>query len=490
MWKKYIPIFTVLIIAVFFRTYHLKTLPPGLYPDEAMNGSNGLTAIHTGDFKVFYPENNGREGLFINLQALLVKWSGVREPWVLRSVSSLFGILTVLGMYFLGKELFSKRIGLLASFLLATNFLHINFSRIGFRAIMAPAFAVWGLYFFIRALRQDRTRPASILAILAGAVFGLGLHSYIAYRVMPALIVLVTAYFLVFEKNRRVETLKKTALFIVAALIVFAPLGMYFLENPGDFFGRTSQVSVFSSTSPLAGLGLNIAKTLGMFNVIGDYNWRHNISGKPELYLPVGLLFLAGIVLAIKKFFKKSSWSAGQVLPVGILLSWFGLAMLPVIISNEGLPHALRAILMLPPVMFFSALGGNALFDLFLSKVKEPSKELWSRRIISFFAALILANAYVSYFIVWGKNPEVQNAFAANYTAIARKLNSLPREVPKYVVVEAGGVLVNGIPMPSQPIMFMTDTFRKEEQTEKNIFYVLPEKRNAIPDNASVFVID
>ena len=91
---------------------------------------------------------------------------------------------------------------------------------------------------------------------------------------------------------------------------------------------------------------------------------------------------------------------------------------------------------------------------------------------------------------MWGKNPEVQNAFAANYTAIARKLNSLPREVPKYVVVEAGGVLVNGIPMPSQPIMFMTDTFRKEEQTEKNIFYVLPEKRNAIPDNASVFVID
>ena len=60
----------VLILGVFFRFYQIKEIPLGLYPDEAMNGNNAYEALHTGSFKVFYRENNGREGLFINMQAL------------------------------------------------------------------------------------------------------------------------------------------------------------------------------------------------------------------------------------------------------------------------------------------------------------------------------------------------------------------------------------------------------------------------------------
>src|SRR3989344_4118569 len=155
--KEIISLFIVLIIAIFLRTYHLKELPPGLYPDEAMNGSNTLEAIETGNYKVFYPENNGREGLFINLQSLSVRAFGA-EPWALRLPSTIFGILTVLGLYLLGRELFSARVGLLGAFLLATSFWHINFSRIGFRAIMAPFFITWALYFLLKSFNQARSK--------------------------------------------------------------------------------------------------------------------------------------------------------------------------------------------------------------------------------------------------------------------------------------------------------------------------------------------
>ncbi len=97
----------IMALAVFFRLWQINSIPPGLYPDEAMNGNNALEAIHTGDYKVFYPENNGREGLFINIQALSIKIFG-NEPWALRLVSALFGILTVLGVFFLARELFKK----------------------------------------------------------------------------------------------------------------------------------------------------------------------------------------------------------------------------------------------------------------------------------------------------------------------------------------------------------------------------------------------
>src|SRR3989344_9433642 len=94
----------VMIIAAFFRFWQITETPPGLYPDEAMNGTNAQEAIRTGDYKIFYPENNGREGLFINIQSLSLRIFG-NEPWALRVVSAIFGILTVLGLYLMTREL-------------------------------------------------------------------------------------------------------------------------------------------------------------------------------------------------------------------------------------------------------------------------------------------------------------------------------------------------------------------------------------------------
>ena len=60
----------ILAVAVFFRFWQLDQIPPGLYPDVAINGINATDALKNHDFKIFYPDNNGREGLFINLIAL------------------------------------------------------------------------------------------------------------------------------------------------------------------------------------------------------------------------------------------------------------------------------------------------------------------------------------------------------------------------------------------------------------------------------------
>src|SRR3989344_7806103 len=171
----------IIIIASFFRLYNISQLPPGFYPDEAMNGNNGVEAWETdppaGGFKVFYPENNGREGFFINIQAISIYIFG-NEPWALRGVSAIFGILTVLGVYLLTKELFpeNRKIALLSAFLMATSFWHINFSRIGFRAITAPFFLTWAIYFFIKALKQsdgntEYRRSSHIINSILGGVF-------------------------------------------------------------------------------------------------------------------------------------------------------------------------------------------------------------------------------------------------------------------------------------------------------------------------------
>ena len=72
---------------------------------------------------------------------------------------------------------------------------------------------------------------------------------------------------------------------------------------------------------------------------------------------------------------------------------------------------------------------------------------------------------------------------------MGRQLNNLPKNMPKYVIVEAGGTDVRGIPMPAQTIMFITDTFTPEKQKEKNIFYVLPKQKNEIPGNSYTIIL-
>ncbi|HEV3201887.1 MAG TPA: glycosyltransferase family 39 protein, partial [Bryobacteraceae bacterium] len=133
---RYALLLLILSIAGFLRLYRFTTIPPGLYRDEAMNGSNALEVLETGRFQVFYPENGGREGLYINVATVFISVCG-NKAWVLRLPAAIFGILTVWGVYLLVAELASVETALLAAFFLATCFWHIDFSRIAFRAIAA-----------------------------------------------------------------------------------------------------------------------------------------------------------------------------------------------------------------------------------------------------------------------------------------------------------------------------------------------------------------
>ena len=484
-------LFVILIIAAFFRLYNINQTPPGLYPDEAMNGNNALEAISTKNFKVFYPENNGREGLFINIQSFFLNLLG-NKPCALRVTSALFGIFTILGIFFLSRVLFktknSELIALLSAFFLATSFWHINFSRIGFRAIMAPFFLIWAIYFLIKSFEHWGVKKA----IVGGIFFGLGFYSYIAYRATPLLILIIFIYWFLKYRDLRKEIIKKFIAFTLTSIIVFAPLGYYFLTHPQDFFGRTAQISVFSSPAPLKTLALNVVKTAGMFNFSGDLNWRHNYAGTPELFWPIGIMFLVGIFFGFISFLKNFKLKIENYFPFLILFSWLVIAALPVVVSGEGIPHALRSILMIPPVFILAGFGGVLIYENLksqISNLKITNKNYRILKNILFVACCLLLvtiifSAYQTYFIKWANNQNTKDAFDRTSVLIGRELNSLPKELPKYVVVSRNGVDVRGVPMPSQTIMFITDTFTPDKQKEKNIFYVLPDQKNKIPNGA------
>jgi len=454
----------IIAIAVFFRFWQFDSVPPGLYQDEAMNGADAFKTLETGDFRTFYTNNNGREGMIIWLDVLAIKLFG-NEPWVLRLFPSIAGVLAVLGLFFLTRLLFSVEIALASSFFMATSFWAVNFSRIGFRANLMVPILIWSFYFLLRTVnrnpvsntRELRCRTPNF--IIAGILFGLGFYTYISYRFAP---VLAAAFFIPYLITRRAKTLwLGFAIFAVMAFIVALPIGLYFLNNPGDFFGRSGQVSIFSADNPLKAAVLSVAATLGMFNIIGDLNWRHNFAGYPQLLLPVGILFILGILICAKR----------RNLSDKFLFLWFFIFLLPNILSTEGNPHALRALGAMPAAMIFAGIGlvwfYQKIQGYFNEKIKNLELEAYhsqlfriKKEVFIFLIILLLSVSFLEfnkYFFRWASNIRTADAFSQSHVKIADYLNLSPKDVKKYIIWPSNDRATgNGLPVSAQTVYFLT----------------------------------
>lgn len=142
----------ILVIATFFRVWKLKSMPGGLFPDEAANGLD-ILLIFKGQHSVFFQRGLGREALFFYLQAASVALFGI-SVWQMHLVSAIIGILSVIALWFLAKKLFNTRVAFLASFFMATSAWHVTLSRTGFRAILVPLFSVLFFYFAYSVFKE------------------------------------------------------------------------------------------------------------------------------------------------------------------------------------------------------------------------------------------------------------------------------------------------------------------------------------------------
>lgn len=457
-----IALVVILLLALCVRSYHIGSLPSGLYPDETVNGIDAIHANETGKYLLFYPNNNGREGLFINLQALALKTFGYSAT-ALKLWSIIFGTLTVLGLYLLAKELFKRRLaGLIAALIGATSYWAINFSRIGFRAIMVPFILSFTFYFFFRGLRTRQYRDF----IASGLFLGLGLHTYIAFRLTPAVfILLLPALFLSYENFLR-RFWKHALLFTFAAAFTAAPLVYHFLvSHPEDFASRSQSISVLSPSVNHGHLLQTIGKTFGAslikYTFWGDQNWRHNYPPYPILDPVVGTLFLAGFLFILSRTIAlygrrlRDHDRDLRLVTDTFLLAAFFVMLAPEFLTAEGLPHALRSIGTQPPVFLLATLPALWLADKARRSPAGRSLALGSLLIIS-LGTSVLFNL-TKYFVFFAENPSQHSAFNENYANMAHYLLDLPDATHKYILTNAGGTIIdNGLPVTAQPIVFLT----------------------------------
>ncbi len=302
-----------------------------------------------------------------------------RTVLALRLPSALAGAGTVFAMLWLGRLLFGRDeegrarawpgllIGGIGAGLMAVSLGQTIIGRTAFRANFLPLL----LCLCFALLWENWSEPGRFSSAgpnaqaekqrlrlgerlwrfaLAGGCVGLMPYTYIAARFVPFLLLIFGLSCLMSQgksdvgKGNRVrgipfphlfsriqpEILPGTV-FLGAAALVATPILVYFVLNPEDFFGRSSQISVFapsiSQGDPLGTFLTNIWDHLLVFGMRGDPTWRHNFASQPLLTPWEAFFFWLGAGIAV--------WRWRQA-AYRLLLMWLGILLMPAVLALEA----------------------------------------------------------------------------------------------------------------------------------------------------------
>ena len=504
--KIYLLVFLIVALGFFLRIYNINNAPPGIFPDEAMNGEDAIKAFTSGNYELFYTNNEGREGLFMNIIALCFKFFGI-SILTLKLPAIIFSTLTILGIYLLAKELFfqyltkerAHQLALISAFLLTVSFWSINFGRIAFRANMLPVILVFSFYFLFYGLR---TKKWWLFAI-SGILLGLGMHTYISWRVAPLILITLLPIFVLTRKNFLREYWKNILIFTFFSILIAYPILDLIYMHPSYLHAPIDDISVFSPIvnhgHPYLTLLWSFFLSLTKYNLVGDMNWRHNFPPYPLLDVLTGLAFLFGFIYSLKKFihllwlriYRKTFKPELEI--YAFLISGFFIMLIPEFFSFEGNPHALRSIGTLPFVFIFAGLAFEYLFN---SAKKAP---YFNQKLIQ--TALIFALLFIGifnpikYFYFWAKKPIVAESFNKNLTDISRYLKTLPANQEKFVVNSFGPyhspldrlpIQIFNLDTPNTTFLYSWQNFDQIKPKTKNFIIVLTGKDTDTEDRLKV----
>lgn len=375
----------ILSIALFLRIINISNNPPAMYGDELTMVLDVSSILHTGFDTTgkFLPLNftmgGGRPIGYGYFSIPFVAMFGATTLGI-RLLSVLSGVGIVFLIYYLGKILFSRQVGLFASAILAVSPWDLSMSRGGFETHFALFLALLGIVMFLLAGNKPW------FYIISAVSFGLSINTYSTYKLTLPLFLPLLIWF---SSLRDSLLNKKNKIYLILSictllLFVFLLLFQIFLNNSES---RFLSINIFTQNEVKSqitqeinerrnfnllndkfskflnnkawGYGFLLGKnylnnfSLGFLFLDGDKNPRHNMTGAGSLYIVelISIFFGLGFLLRNNKI-KKLMFLTGWLLIAPIATAF---------ISD---PHALRNSFMLPPLILLSAVGLHYLWVL------------------------------------------------------------------------------------------------------------------------------
>lgn len=430
----------ILLLAAGLRFIGLEQVPPGFNSDEAVGAVGALTTLERGP-QLFYDGQGGGGSLGFWLLALSYALFGPSVA-ATRGTAAAAGLVAVAGLYFLAREMFRPALGerwarwlaLAAMLLLATSPWHITTSRMAFAGVLVPMLQVPGAFFLWRGLRTGQRRHFVVSGVLLAAL----LYVYLAGAFVP----LVYLFFFLIQagvaraggQRSGPPLLKKHFANLVwcagIALALVLPAFYFYFAFPTQVAERAQEAFILNPLINQGDVwGAFVRSLRGNLTAFGvSLSWL--LGRAPDNLVlpgPLGLATFLGLALAL---WRARRAEAGA--PYLFTALWFGVMLLPSILSPDLIPHQLRALGAAPAVyllaaIFFSELGRLALP---LPAVKRAAPA-WPRLGVGLILAVLAGWSAVGtyrqlfeYFVVWPQTNDAQAAFHVYAIEMARDMSA------------------------------------------------------------------
>ena len=428
------------------RLQRLNELPFGLHHDEGTHGVDALRVLQ-GKHAVFFPENNGREGLIVYTIALTISFLG-RTMLALRLPTALASAGTVFVVFWLGRMLFGRDesgrvtpwrgllVGGIGAGLLAVSLGQTIIGRAALRANFLPLF----LCLCLALLWWGWERRIWWRVALAGACAGLLPYTYLAARVTPFLFLFFGLSFLLpwgRGKARLRAELPWAGVFLGVAGLIAAPILVYFALHPDHFFIRSNQLLILqpdqSQGDPLGAFLGNVWEHLLAFGFGGDPNWRHNFAGHPMLNPLEAFFFWFGAGMAVWRWQRPA---------YRLLLLWLAVLLLPAILARDILvPNTLRMIGAAPAIYLLAAIGVWEAFRFLRKRFFRENNTTAAIALAAVVSGSVLVqgvSTYRTYFQKWADESEVYHEYAVGWVDLIQVLSLQPPDADIVYLIPDG----------------------------------------------------
>ncbi|MDO9300581.1 MAG: PA14 domain-containing protein [Anaerolineales bacterium] len=408
----------ILVIAAFMRLYRLDQIPFGLWYDEADNGLSALAILNQSEYLPVFVKSTNLPAHFLYLIVFFFKILGV-SVLTIRTLSVAFGMATVVVSFFLGNELFDRRLGLVFAFFIAVSRWDVNWSRIGMHGVTVPFFEILSAVLILWALRKQN------LAIytLAGLSLGLGLCFYTPLYFFPFVIGAFLLFLWLHRHDLFFSSWRGFLFLALAAIIVSVPISQFALRQTDTFSNRLHVTSIFTGKSTQeawTAIAQTTREHLLMFNYRGDKNGRHNLPGEPMLDPISGAFMSLGLALSLWRIRQPGAF---------LLIAWLLIMLTPGVFSLDfESPQSLRAIGSLPPAYLLAVIPVHALWQ-------EWEQFHGKRSLVVFILPLIFVlgiMGYINYHIYFdlqSKRSDVWAVFSTPETIIGKTMAELDPQV-------------------------------------------------------------
>ena len=437
----------LLLVAFGMRLHRLGSLPPGLFHDEAYNTLDAQALaegwphprfydswevysriIHTTwpppttRLPVFLEGNYGREPLFHYVGALAVVLVGPKL-WALRLVAAVAGTVAVLTAYLVTRELFADEPGrairsaLLAAAVATGIYSLLAFSRLGLRIITLVTLEGLVVALWWRAGRDGRFR----WWVLAGLLLGLAQYTYVPARLLPLIVAYPALVWISRSPRQRPQLIRGTAVALLVALVVAAPLIAFFIRYPAYM---TLRAGAIADGMPRQGIPVMLANLIrvpqGMV-ASGDPNPILNLPGRPLLDGVQVVFLVIGVTLCL--------WKVRR-LAASFLLLWASLMHLPSVVSGVA-PTFGRSIGGVLPLVIMVATGIEAAWSTVVAR--WPRCRALASLVVLGMLVFSVALTSRDYFLAWARLPDLPRIFGEEMAAVGRYIGGLPRETVVYI---------------------------------------------------------